>query len=289
MSTIPHRRRNGIDVAKLYGTLDAIKARPKSRAFSSERATAGSMARTTARPSGFYAASQEDTSRAQAFDLDAAEPAILIGEESGPHHCRVSSARARRLPDDIDRLRGRRTQGGAPVRGVDRHRRQDARGALGVDEGPRNGLDRIGVSFRVTGDAPEEQSARSWSEPKRGRRSRHGRPRRAGRLRGDDALKPRLIGRSELPAWRVRYVVPATRSAPIWVMVPMCREPLHRKVLSEHGYDGRGPAMTMTEQELGSVPEKVSGRRAGEPRAAAAHAGALTGTPSAPRRFAPTA
>ena len=33
----------------------------------------------------------------------------------------------------------------------------DVRGALGVHEGPRNGLERIGVSFRVTGDAPEEK------------------------------------------------------------------------------------------------------------------------------------
>ena len=31
------------------------------------------------------------------------------------------------------------------------------RGALGVDKKPRNGFERIGVSFRVTGDAPEER------------------------------------------------------------------------------------------------------------------------------------
>jgi uncharacterized OsmC-like protein len=33
----------------------------------------------------------------------------------------------------------------------------DVRGALGVDDEPRNGFERIGVSFRVTGDAPEEK------------------------------------------------------------------------------------------------------------------------------------
>ena len=33
----------------------------------------------------------------------------------------------------------------------------DVRGALGVDEEPRNGFERIGVSFRLTGDAPEEK------------------------------------------------------------------------------------------------------------------------------------
>jgi len=33
----------------------------------------------------------------------------------------------------------------------------DVRGALGVDDEPRNGFSRIGVSFRVTGDAPAEK------------------------------------------------------------------------------------------------------------------------------------
>jgi uncharacterized OsmC-like protein len=33
----------------------------------------------------------------------------------------------------------------------------DVRGALGVDEEPRNGFERIGVKFRVTGNAPEEK------------------------------------------------------------------------------------------------------------------------------------
>jgi len=33
----------------------------------------------------------------------------------------------------------------------------DVRGALGVSEEPRNGFERIGVSFHVTGEAPEEK------------------------------------------------------------------------------------------------------------------------------------
>jgi len=33
----------------------------------------------------------------------------------------------------------------------------DVRGALGVDPEPRNGFERIVVSFRVTGDAPAEK------------------------------------------------------------------------------------------------------------------------------------
>ena len=33
----------------------------------------------------------------------------------------------------------------------------DVRGALGVDDEPRNGFDRIAVAFRVTGNAPEHK------------------------------------------------------------------------------------------------------------------------------------
>jgi uncharacterized OsmC-like protein len=33
----------------------------------------------------------------------------------------------------------------------------DVRGALGVDEKPRNGFERIDVSFRISGNAPAEK------------------------------------------------------------------------------------------------------------------------------------
>ena len=33
----------------------------------------------------------------------------------------------------------------------------DVRGALGVDDEPRNGFERMSVSFRVAGDAPAEK------------------------------------------------------------------------------------------------------------------------------------
>jgi uncharacterized OsmC-like protein len=45
----------------------------------------------------------------------------------------------------------------------------DVRGALGVDDEPRNGFERIGVSFRVTGNAPDEklrEIVRSTTRPR---------------------------------------------------------------------------------------------------------------------------
>ena len=46
---------------------------------------------------------------------------------------------------------------GPRLRPVNYSRAELGRGALGVDDEPRNGFERIGVSFRVTGDAPAEK------------------------------------------------------------------------------------------------------------------------------------
>ena len=158
MSTITDTRRNGVDVAKLYGTLDAIKAQPEIARFQF-RATncwiGGAHNRTTIRD--FYAACQEDTSRAQSFELDAGEPAILLGEDTGPNPaeyllhalaaCLTTSIVYVAAARKVDLISVESTLTGD----------MDVRGALGVDDEPRNGFDRISVSFRVTGDAPEDR------------------------------------------------------------------------------------------------------------------------------------
>jgi uncharacterized OsmC-like protein len=158
VSTIPDTHRNGVDVAKLYGTLDAIKAQPEIARFqfrASNRWIHGAHNRSTIRD--FYAACQEDTSRAQAFELDAGEPAILIGEDTGPNPAEyVLHALAACLTTSIVYVAAARkvelTSVESTLTGD-----MDVRGALGVDEERRNGFERIGVSFRVTGNAPEEK------------------------------------------------------------------------------------------------------------------------------------
>ena len=79
--------RNGVDSAQMYGTLDAIKDRARSSGSSSSaRRTPGSTAPTTARSiQYFYGAGQEDRSRLQAFTVDAGEPGILLGADTGPN------------------------------------------------------------------------------------------------------------------------------------------------------------------------------------------------------------
>jgi uncharacterized OsmC-like protein len=150
--------RNGVDTAQLYGTLDAIEATPSLARFqfrARNRWIDGAHNRSTIRD--FYAANQEDTSRAAEFVLDSGEPAILLGHDTGPNPAEyllhalagclttslvyVAAARGVHLTEVESTLEGD----------------MDVQGALGLSEEHRNGFERIRVSFRVRGEAPEEK------------------------------------------------------------------------------------------------------------------------------------
>jgi len=150
--------RNGVDSTQLYGTLDAIKGDPSIAKFqfrAQNRWIDGSHNRTTIRD--FYAANQEDTSRTEDFVLDAGEPAILLGTDTGPNPAEyllhalaaclttslvyVAAARGVHLTEVESTLEGD----------------MDVQGALGLSDDFRNGFEHIRVSFRVKGDAPEEK------------------------------------------------------------------------------------------------------------------------------------
>ena len=158
MSTVTDKIRNGVDTEVLFGTLDAIKAQPSLGRFqfrARNRWIDGAHNRTTI--NDFYAANQEDTSRAEAFAIDAGEPAILLGTDTGPNPAEsllhalaaclttslvyVAAARGVRLTEVESTLEGD----------------MDVRGALGLYDDYRNGFERIRVTFRVDGDAPDEK------------------------------------------------------------------------------------------------------------------------------------
>ena len=158
MSTTTERVRNGVDTAQLFGTLDAVKADPELAKFqfrASNRWIDGAHNRTTIR--NFYAAKQEDTSRQEAFVIDAGEPAILVGTDTGANPAEyllhalaaclttslvyVAAARGVHLTEVESTLEGD----------------MDVQGALGLSDDHRNGFERIRVSFRVQGDAPAEK------------------------------------------------------------------------------------------------------------------------------------
>ena len=158
MTKLVEKVRNGVDTEQMFGTLDAIKAQPELATFRF-RATnhwiGGAHNRSTIK--GFYGAGQEDTSRTEAWELDAGEPAILLGHDTGPNPAEyllhalaaclttslayVAAARGVRLTEIESTLEGD----------------MDVRGALGLDDDQRNGFERIRASFRVVGDAPEEK------------------------------------------------------------------------------------------------------------------------------------
>ena len=158
MATTTETIRNGVDTQQLYGTLDAIKADPSIAKFQFRARNQwidGAHNRTTIRD--FYAANQEDTSRAYEFVLDAGEPAILLGNNTGPNPAEhllhalaaclttslvyVAAARGVRLTEVESTLEGD----------------MDVQGALGLSDDYRNGFEQIRVSFRLAGDAPEEK------------------------------------------------------------------------------------------------------------------------------------
>jgi uncharacterized OsmC-like protein len=158
MNTTAESIRNGVDTEALFGTLDAIKADPTLARFqfrARNRWIEGAHNQTRIRD--FYAANQEDTSRAEEFVIDADEPAILLGRDTGPNPAEyllhalaaclttslvyVAAARGVHLTEVESTLEGD----------------MDVRGALGLSDDYRNGFERIRVSFRVEGDAPEEK------------------------------------------------------------------------------------------------------------------------------------
>jgi uncharacterized OsmC-like protein len=158
MSPVLDRIRNGVDTEQLYGTLDAIKSDPSLGAFTFRARNHwvdGAYNRTTIH--GFYGAGQEDSSRAEAFTIDAGEPAVLLGSDTGPNPAEsmlhalaaclttslvyVAAARKVRLTEVESTLEGE----------------MDVRGALGISDEVRNGFTRIRVSFKVRGDAPAEK------------------------------------------------------------------------------------------------------------------------------------
>ena len=158
MSTTTERIRNGIDTAQLFGTLDAVKADPELARFqfrARNRWIDGSHNRTTIRD--FYAAKQEDTSRAEAFVLDAGEPAILVGTDTGANPAEyLLHALAACLTTAIVYVAAARKVHLTTVEST-LEGDMDVQGTLGLDDGIRNGFERIRVSFHVEGDAPPEK------------------------------------------------------------------------------------------------------------------------------------
>jgi uncharacterized OsmC-like protein len=158
MTAITGTFRNGVDTELMYATLDLIKAQPELARFrfrASNRWVDGAHNRSTIH--GFYGAGQEDASRAEPFELDAGEPPILLGTNTGPNPVEyLLHALAACLTISIVYVAAARkvnlTSVESTVAGE-----LDARGAFGLTDAVRNGFEHISISFRVSGEASDEK------------------------------------------------------------------------------------------------------------------------------------
>lgn len=155
MTVTDQPARNGVDVATLFATLDAVTSNPAIAQFQF-RATnewvGGTHSRTTIH--GFHGALQE-LAHVEPRSYDADHPAILVGRDQGSTPVEfLLHALAACLTAGIANI--------AAARGV--HLAEvsstvegdiDLTGLLGIDAGVRNGYQGIRVSFRLRGDDPE--------------------------------------------------------------------------------------------------------------------------------------
>jgi len=151
--------RNGVDTNTMFATLDAIKAQPEIAKFrfrAGNRWLGGAHNRSTIKD--FYAACAEDTTRTQAFTVDAGEPAILLGVDTGPNPAEyllhaVAACVTTSLVYSAAARGVRLTSVESTIEGD-----LNVQGALGINtEDYRNGFEQIRMTVRISGDAPAEK------------------------------------------------------------------------------------------------------------------------------------
>ena len=153
-------RVNGVDLDRLAGTIEHIKADPTLARFQFRAHNEwidGGHARSTIK--GFYGAGQEDTSRTEPFVVDADEPPVLLGENQAPNTAEyVLHALASCLAGTMVYH--------AAARGIVLDSLEcsiegnvDLRGFLGLDETIRPGYQGIRVAFKASGDFDDDQLA----------------------------------------------------------------------------------------------------------------------------------
>ena len=148
---------NGVDVATLFATLDAVKGQNQIADFQF-RATntwqSGTHSRSTF--SGFYGAMQE-MQHAHETEVVSDHPAVLVGQDNGPTPVEyLLHAIAACLTSGVANIAAAR---GVKLNSVSSTVEGDINllGILGLSDGSvRNGYEQIKVTFHIDGDADEE-------------------------------------------------------------------------------------------------------------------------------------
>ena len=149
---------NGVDVDQLMNVIGEIEADQNYAKFQF-RATNqwinGSLSRS--RIKGFYAGNAEDTTRDEAFTLDADEPIIAAGQDSAPNAMEyVLHALATCLTGTLVYHAAVR---GIVVDSVESSYAgdMDVRGLFGLTEGVRKGFNKVTVDMRVRSKASVDE------------------------------------------------------------------------------------------------------------------------------------
>ena len=149
---------NGIQVDKLFDMIESIKRNPNLAQFrfrATNRWVDGTH--NQARIDGFYGAGREHKSREEPLVLDEDEPPVLLGKNLGANPVEfVLTALSGCLTTSLIAQ--------AAVRGIRLRKVEsrlegdlDVRGFLGMSEEVRNGYRNIRVTFKIKGDASQEE------------------------------------------------------------------------------------------------------------------------------------
>ena len=151
---------NGVDVARLSATMDAVTADPALARFQFRARNHwidGGYSRTTIKD--FYGAGQEDATRTEPFTVDSDEPPVLLGENRAPNTVEyVLHALAACVSGTIVYHAAAR---GIALDGLETtiHGDLDLHGFLGLDGSVRPGYEQIRVTIKAAGDLDDDQLA----------------------------------------------------------------------------------------------------------------------------------
>jgi uncharacterized OsmC-like protein len=146
-----------VDVPTLFATIDVVKAQPAAAQFrfrAVNRWISGTHSRTTIH--GFYGTGQELEHR-QAYVAEADHPEVLVGGDAAPTPVEhILHGLAACLTAGIGNVASAR---GIKLTAVESHLEGDIdlRGLLGLSDEVRNGYSNVRVSFRIVGDATDEE------------------------------------------------------------------------------------------------------------------------------------
>lgn len=149
---------NGISRDQMFGTLDAVKAQPELGKFQFRARNRWiSEGHNQLTIKDFYGAGGEDSSRAEPFVIDAGEPPVLLGTNTGPNPAELLlTALSACLTTTLVNVAAARRVKLISVES-EFYGDADLRGALGISDEVRNGFRHISVRFRIEADATPEK------------------------------------------------------------------------------------------------------------------------------------